>query len=243
MPRDVALDIAFSRTWVGLFAHCFDLLILVLMHFFCVCRQYGAADIVLRSCTGQVIQYFRMRSDTDKPCGGENSTHHVPHQDAPAKFGTVMAHKFLFQVNEEELMCAEIMAAAGNILEELKAMNGGKSLVQCEKLVVYSSGRYIIRDEGKISKENLGKNYFCSNFTVKYRFLHIDVRLSILTYSLFLHSALIKLLNGLQSDLRELVSRMSRIENRGVYLYETRCEIRIWHPVTSPFWPSYFFRS
>ena len=117
----------------------------------------------MRSGTGQVIQYFRLRSGYDKPAGGENTRVNLCSPGVNAvQFGTVMVKRFLVEIDPENLMCKEISDFHGDISGDLQCMSGAatKTLKRFDNMVVYSTGRYIIRDEGKISKEDLSRNYF-----------------------------------------------------------------------------------
>lgn len=120
-------------------------------------------DITLRSCTKEVIQYFKLRSGYDKHCGGENTRVNLETDAVDAvNFGTVKVKKFLVSIAKGKLMCPEIEDLAKVTLEELEAMHGADDVVlKCfDSLVFYSTGRYIIRDEGGISKDELSQNYF-----------------------------------------------------------------------------------
>jgi hypothetical protein len=130
-----------------------------------MCRQSVAVDIVLRSGTGQVIQFFSMRSDTDKACGGENTTVKFPGMGIPLKFGTVMKKKFLHKVVEGELRCPEIGIDDG--YHSSLTQDTREKFVEIESTTIYSTGRYIVRDECKMSKEQLGQNSFLKKCTVK----------------------------------------------------------------------------
>lgn len=134
----------------------------------CVFRQSAAVDIVLRSRTGQVAQYFRLRYDTDKPSGGENTLVHISGRAEPDQFGTVMAKNFLWMIDEEDLMTPELERFAGGIsLTDLKTINKGKRFVEFESVVVYSTIRYLIRDDGGISRDQLGRSVYHSGCTPK----------------------------------------------------------------------------
>jgi hypothetical protein len=132
---------------------------------FRMCRQYVAVDIVLRSGTGQVIQFFSLRSDTDQACGGENTTVKFPEMRIPLKFGTIMKKKFLHMVVDEELRCPEL--GIDDASHSSLAQETHEKFVEIESTTIYSTGRYIIRDEGKMSKEQLGQNSFLKDSTVK----------------------------------------------------------------------------
>jgi hypothetical protein len=142
-------------------------------------RQFAGADITLRTQSGTMIQYFRLRAGFDKHAGGELTRVNVSPDGLQAeKYGTVMIENFLVKIDPEELLCQEIEEAMKThdqslepqkVLKEIHASIQGnedrgkvRELVRIGRFVVYSSGRYIIRNSGEISKRELSKNFFGS---------------------------------------------------------------------------------
>jgi hypothetical protein len=126
-----------------------------------------------------MIQYFYLRAGFDKHAGGELTRVNVSPDGLQAeKYGTVMMENFLVKIDPEELLCQEIEEAIKThdqslepqkVLKEIHASIQGnedrgkvRELVRIGRFVVYSSGRYIIRNSGEISKRELSKNFFCS---------------------------------------------------------------------------------
>ena len=129
-------------------------------------RQSAVADITLRMPSGEFVQYVKQRSGRDKHAGAETSR--VNKGNGLETFGTVMIKKFIIPVDPDKLMCPEIEAAVGfSIEEELKQMLGDRRFLMMSGVVVYSSGRYVVRNEGMVSTEELSKNMLFSKTTLK----------------------------------------------------------------------------
>jgi len=94
-------------------------------------------------------------------------------------FGTVYPKLFLARIFKDRRLSPEIQKVAGDIrhiLNEIYENLHGSSescLIRMHHLVVYTSGRYIIRDEGHLSKDMLGRNFAKCEAKPKYNlFLH-----------------------------------------------------------------------
>ena len=150
---------------------------------FHACRQFAGADIVLRTRSGKVIQLFQLRSGFDKQAGAENARVNLSPDGVEAEtYGTVQLKNFLVDIDPEELWCKEIEDAIKssdpslNPREELQKLHDsvrgaadkseGGNLYRFVKLIVYSTARYILRDEGDMSKAEMGKNYFDAKLTL-----------------------------------------------------------------------------
>jgi hypothetical protein len=144
-------------------------------------RQFAGADITLRTQSGKMIQYFCLRSGFDKHAGGELTRVNVSPDGLQAeKYGTVMMENFMVKIDPEEpeLLCKEIEEAIKaydqsldpkTVLKEIHASiqgdeNRGKvrELVRFGRFVLYSTGRYILRNSGEMLKREMSKNYFGS---------------------------------------------------------------------------------
>jgi len=127
-------------------------------------RQSAAIDLVLRSGTGHVLQFFRLRSGFDRRAGAESTRAYVDEKEV-AHFGTVYPKLFLARIFKDKLLSPEIQKAAGDIQEILNEIyenlhgSSESCLIRMHHLVVYTSGRYMIRDEGHLSKDMLGRNF------------------------------------------------------------------------------------
>jgi hypothetical protein len=149
-------------------------------------RQSAAIDLVLRSGTGHVLQFFRLRSGFDRRAGAESTRAYVDEEEV-AHFGTVYPRLFLTRIFKDKLLSPEIQNAAGDIrqiLEEIYDKLHGSSescLIRMHHMVVYTSGRYIIRDEGHLSKDMLGRNF--AKCQAKPRFVTNLLTLPMIKYS------------------------------------------------------------
>ena len=140
-------------------------------------RQFAGADIVLRTGSGKIIQYFQLRSGFDKHAGGELSRVNTSPDGLDAEmYGTVKMKEFLIKVDPEELLCKEIEDAINSVglsldpkalLAEIHASIQGdpdrgtvRELVRIGGFIIYSTGRYILRDEGGMSTAEMSKNFF-----------------------------------------------------------------------------------
>jgi hypothetical protein len=147
------------------------------------CRQFAGADIVLRTGSGKVIQYFQLRSGFDKHAGAENTRVNLSPDGVEAeRYGTVKLKNFLVDIDPEELWCKEIEDAIKSsdpsldpkeVLQRLHASirgdadkSKGGDLYRFVKLIVYSTGRYILRDEGDMSTREMSRNYFGGKLTL-----------------------------------------------------------------------------
>lgn len=199
-------------------------------------------DITLRSCTNEVIQYFRLRSGCDKHCGGETTRINLRSDGVDAvEFGTVMVRNFIVEIIEERLMCPEIQKVGKVSSADLECMHRGLKLVQFEKANVYSSGRYVIRDEGKVSKEEMGKNFekASTRYIVNQGFFSNGARV----HCMDICRATLKRLKNAFENLRRSLATRRRNGNSAANKYESRSEVRIRYPISSRQWPSHLFRS
>ena len=149
----------------------------------CACRQFAGADIVLRTGSGKVIQLFQLRSGFDKQAGAENARVNLSPDGVEADtYGTIKFKNFLVDIDPEELLCKEIENAIKSsnptldpkqVLQELHAnirgdadKSKGGDLYRFLKFIVYSTGRYILRDQGNMSDAEMSKNYFYEDHTL-----------------------------------------------------------------------------
>jgi hypothetical protein len=140
-------------------------------------RQYGGADLVLRSASGQVIQCVSLRDKYNEWACGELARANVG--DKVETFGTIMMNNFLLLVDPEDLSCKEIAEALPTLdtkalLREIHASikNGvdrgdGGDLVRVGKFNVYSTARRILETVGKMKNTELKKDWFNTDITLK----------------------------------------------------------------------------
>ena len=160
-----------------------SLSIVMLIGNVCACRQFAGADIVLRTGSGKVIQLFQLRSGFDQQAGAENARVNLSPDGVQAEtYGTVKLKNFLVDIDPEQLWCKEIEDAIKSsdpsldpkqVLQQLHDnvrgdadKSEGGNLYRFLKFIIYSTGRYILRDEGKMSSEEMGKNFFYENTTL-----------------------------------------------------------------------------
>jgi hypothetical protein len=132
---------------------------------------------VLRTGSGKVIQYFHLRAGFNKQAGAENTRVNLSPDGVEAeRYGTVQLKNFLVDIDPDELWCKEIEDAIKSsdpsldpkeVLQQLHASvrgdadkSQGGNLYRFMKFIVYSTGRYILRDEGNMSTREMSKNYF-----------------------------------------------------------------------------------
>ena len=140
-------------------------------------RQYGGADLVLRSGSGQVIQCVNLREEYSEWACGELARVNVG--DKVETFGTIMMNNILILVDPEELSCKEIAEALPTVdtqrlLREIHASikNGvdrrdGGDLVRVGKFNMYSTARRILETVGKMKNTELKKDWFNTDITLK----------------------------------------------------------------------------
>jgi hypothetical protein len=113
-----------------------------------------------------VAQIFRMRTDFTKLAFGENGFVQTTEGGAAVPFGPVMVHNFLqdFDIADVELRpffsVVEFPEVKfEEILHELQRIHGGPGpqFKRFDRLVLYTSMRYVIRDYCQIQQKTLRK--------------------------------------------------------------------------------------
>ena len=142
-----------------------------------VCRikglhpQVGSIDFCLRNPSGRVCQLFRHRADTTMRVGGENGFFQDAKDGFSKPYGTVMISNFIIEhdlsqvLDDLKEMFEKINNQVGHELDfdvwltNLKASFGLEvnRLQRIERLTIYSSIRYIIRDFCEMHQRTLRK--------------------------------------------------------------------------------------
>ena len=127
-------------------------------------RQYASVDICLRSDTREMAQAFRMRTDVTMLAFGENGFVQTSKGGKAVPFGPVMIHNFLLDFDIEQVDLTPFLenltaSEYQEILEELQRIHGdaGPQFKRFDRLVMYTSMRYIIRDFCQILQRTLRK--------------------------------------------------------------------------------------
>jgi hypothetical protein len=131
--------------------------------------QLGSIDFCLRTQSGKVCQLFRLRSDSTKRAGGENGFFQDEKGGFAVPYGTVMVSNFLIEHNLSQVrddlkkLFSKIYSGCELEFDEwFKGLEESfgrdiKRLQRIERLTLYSTIRYIIRDFGEKRQRTLRK--------------------------------------------------------------------------------------
>jgi hypothetical protein len=127
-------------------------------------QQYSSIDICLRSDSRKVAQVFRQRSDCTMLAFAENGFVQISEGGDAVKFGPVMVHNFLLNFNVTDIDLRPFLDPVSDedfqeIWDELKTIHGtdGAQFKRVDRLVCYTSMRYVIRDFCQIQQRTLRK--------------------------------------------------------------------------------------
>ena len=132
-------------------------------------KQSACIDFCIRAGSNKSAQVFRLRSDNNMLAYGENGFFQTE-KDGPAEpYGPVMVHNFLLDFSPREVF-EELKtffrsnyqvsdAEFDEIFKELDALHGdvNQHFKHIDRLVMYTSMRYIIRDFCQIRQRSLRK--------------------------------------------------------------------------------------
>jgi hypothetical protein len=125
-------------------------------------------DITLRLKTNKVAQHFRLRNHETMWASGENGIFQTKENTA-VPYGTIMVNNFLLDFNLDDTLeelkeyfrskFSLTSEEVENILQKVKEIHGmeGNTFKHIDRVVVYSTMRYIIRDYCQQRQKTLRK--------------------------------------------------------------------------------------